>query len=196
MKVVNEMEIFITLTICNTCPHRKEDNRSLWWLCNIFRPFKIMSDVFMRNGTYPLMVIGKIYNNFHISFFQIGGFYIYNFFFFFFFLIAFRAAVHIPFGCLSWFFLFGCCFCFDWWCCYYWWSPCCHLVNVGLPWQDNWKWLWQQWLLTTSDPPPSPVPAVGTDWVTLVVTDVAVAVVGLRVPFWSRLCVCEQKILT
>ena len=66
MQAGNEMEIFITLTKYNTCPQCEEDTHCLWWLLSehIYLPpsFTIVSNLFMRNGTYPLMFIDKAYN--------------------------------------------------------------------------------------------------------------------------------------
>ena len=47
------MEIFIILTKCNTL-QRQEEGKS---------PLIIVSNEFMRNGTYSLMFIGRVYNN-------------------------------------------------------------------------------------------------------------------------------------
>ena len=62
--VGNEMEIFITLAKYNTRQWREEGKLLLmvttWWA--YFHPFTVVSNIFMRNGTYPLMFIGKIYN--------------------------------------------------------------------------------------------------------------------------------------
>ena len=58
MEVGNEMEIF-TLTKYNNCQWREEGNHCYWWLLGIFSPRH--NCVFMRNGTYPLMFIGRVY---------------------------------------------------------------------------------------------------------------------------------------
>ena len=63
-EVGNEMEIFITLTKCNT-PQRHEECKPLpvvYNLISILTPHTIVSNLFMRNRTYPLIFIGKVYN--------------------------------------------------------------------------------------------------------------------------------------
>ena len=65
MEVGNEMEIFITLIKYNTRQWQEEDKPLLvvYYLISISTPTQIMSNIFMRNGTYPLMLICTVYNN-------------------------------------------------------------------------------------------------------------------------------------
>ena len=69
-EVGNEMEIFLTLTKYNTCL-RYEEGKSLFVVYNIIciltPPLTIVSTEFMRNGTYPLMLIGMVYNTLFIG---------------------------------------------------------------------------------------------------------------------------------
>ena len=65
MEVGNEMEIFITLIKYYTHQRYKEGKPQLvvYCLINILTPhFTIVSNVFMRNETYPLMFIGTVSN--------------------------------------------------------------------------------------------------------------------------------------
>ena len=65
MKVGNEMEIFITLAKYNTCQWCEEGKplSVVYYLISILIPhLTIVSNVFMRNGTYSLMFIGRVYN--------------------------------------------------------------------------------------------------------------------------------------
>ena len=64
MEFENEMEIFITLTKYNTCLWRGEGNHCSWWLLSqhTYAPLTIVSNIFMRNGVYPLMFIVRVYN--------------------------------------------------------------------------------------------------------------------------------------
>ena len=70
MEVVNEMEIFITLTKYNTCQQCKEGKPidSGDYLGSIFTPLTIVPNVFRRNQTYPLMFIGWVYNIYGIKY--------------------------------------------------------------------------------------------------------------------------------
>ena len=66
MEVGNEMEIFIALTKYYTCLQRKEGNPQLvvpYLITKFHTPLTIVSNVFMRNGTYPLMFLGRVNNN-------------------------------------------------------------------------------------------------------------------------------------
>ena len=65
MEVGNEMKIFITLTKYNTCQQREEGNPLLVvdYLVRILPSLTTVSNVFMRIGTYPLMLILTVYNN-------------------------------------------------------------------------------------------------------------------------------------
>ena len=62
-KVGNEMEIFITLTKYNTHQHHEEGKPLLvvYNLISILTPLSIVSNIFMRNGIYSLMLISKVY---------------------------------------------------------------------------------------------------------------------------------------
>ena len=59
------MEIFITLTKYNTQQRRAEGNHCWCVQLNqhIFMPLTIMSNVFLKNGTYPFIHIGRVYKN-------------------------------------------------------------------------------------------------------------------------------------
>ena len=59
-------KIFITLTRYSTCQWREEGKPLLvvYSLISILTPtLTIVSNVFMRNGTYPLMFLGSGYDN-------------------------------------------------------------------------------------------------------------------------------------
>ena len=61
MDVGNEMEIFITLTKYNTRQQRREEDKPLPETTTLLvnPPLTIMFNVYVRNGTYPLMFIWK-----------------------------------------------------------------------------------------------------------------------------------------
>ena len=63
-EVGNEIEIFITLKKYNTRQQDEEGKPLLivYNLISILTPYTIVSNVFMRNGTYTLMFIGTVYN--------------------------------------------------------------------------------------------------------------------------------------
>ena len=63
MEVGNEIEIFITLTKYNTRQWHEEGNPLL--VVNYlvyFHLLTIVPNVFMSNGTYSLMFMGRVYN--------------------------------------------------------------------------------------------------------------------------------------
>ena len=66
-EVGNEMEIFITLTKYNNRQWREKGKPLLvaYYLISILTPLTTVFNVFMRNGTYPLMIIGTIYQEGH-----------------------------------------------------------------------------------------------------------------------------------
>ena len=59
------MEIFITLTKYNTCQWCEESKPLLvvYYLISKITPLIIVSNEFMRDETYPLMFIDRVYNN-------------------------------------------------------------------------------------------------------------------------------------
>ena len=65
MEVGNEMEIFITLNKYNTHQQHEEGTHRLWSLLSKNILLTIVSNVFMRNGTYPLTFTGRVYNTSH-----------------------------------------------------------------------------------------------------------------------------------
>ena len=67
MEVENEMDIFITLTKYNTRQGREEGKPLLvvYYLISMLNTnLTIESNVYMRFGTYPLLFIGTIYNQY------------------------------------------------------------------------------------------------------------------------------------
>ena len=62
MDVGKEMEIFITLTKYNIHQWCEEGKPLLMFSQHIY--LTIVFNIFMRNGTYPLMFIGRLCNNF------------------------------------------------------------------------------------------------------------------------------------
>ena len=59
------MEIFISLTKYNT-RQRSEEGKQLqvvYYLISILTHLIIVSNVFMKNGSYPLLFIGRVYNS-------------------------------------------------------------------------------------------------------------------------------------
>ena len=67
MEVGNEMEIFITLMIYNTRQQREEGKPLLvvYYLISILTPpLTTVSNIFIRQGTNPLMFRGTVYNTF------------------------------------------------------------------------------------------------------------------------------------
>ena len=63
MEVGNEIEIFITWTKYNTCQWSEEGETTAGGDDLVyFHPFTIVSNVFMRSGTYSLMFIVRVYN--------------------------------------------------------------------------------------------------------------------------------------
>ena len=65
MEAGNEMEISITLTKYKT-RQRCEESKPLLVVCYLISTLTLLtigSNIFMRNGIYPLMFIGTIYNN-------------------------------------------------------------------------------------------------------------------------------------
>ena len=61
MEVRNEMDTFITLTKYNTCEQHEEGKQLLvvYYLISVLTVLTIVSNIFMRNGTYPLIFIGR-----------------------------------------------------------------------------------------------------------------------------------------
>ena len=65
MEVGNRMKSFITLTKYNTCQQREEGNPQFVvnYLVSILPSLTMVSSVFMRIETYPLILILTVYNN-------------------------------------------------------------------------------------------------------------------------------------
>ena len=64
MEVGNEMEILITLTKYNTLQWHEEGKPLLVVTTKSvhFTHFTIVSNKFMRNGAYSIMLMGRVYN--------------------------------------------------------------------------------------------------------------------------------------
>ena len=62
MVVGNEMVIFITLTNTILASGMKNVATASGDYLVYFHTLTIVSNIFMRNGTYPLMFIGRVYN--------------------------------------------------------------------------------------------------------------------------------------
>ena len=58
--------LYNIITKYNTRLRREEGTHCSWWLLSILTPITVVSNVFMRNGSYPLIFIGKVSNNIYI----------------------------------------------------------------------------------------------------------------------------------
>ena len=64
MVVGNEMKIFITLKNTTLAISMKNVTAANGDYLVYFHPLTIGSNILMRNGTYPLMFIGRVYNSY------------------------------------------------------------------------------------------------------------------------------------